>query len=169
MDSKFWDFALAVYGTQGVEPECLALQDKFGIDVNLLLLCAYLGAVRGVTLTANDIAAAHAEVTSWHEDIVKPLRAARRRLKIVALPDARAAEAAAKLRTRVKAVELDSEYVEQLLLERWAEAGLASRPRGKRRDAVAANIAALFKAHAVSEPLAAVTHLVEAALGQATS
>ena len=167
MGSKFWGFSLAVYGAEAVEPECLSLQDRFGLDINLLLLCAFVGAVHGVTLTADDIAAARAEAASWHDDIVKPLRAARRRLKTVALSEARIAEAAAQLRTRVKAAELESEYVEQLLLERWAEARLAAWPRGESRDAVVANVAALFKSYAVTEPLAAVTHVVEAALAQA--
>ena len=72
MGSGFWDFSLAVYGAEAVAPECLSLQDKFGIDVNLLLLCAYVGAVRGVTLTVGDIVAARAEVATGHKDIVKP-------------------------------------------------------------------------------------------------
>jgi uncharacterized protein (TIGR02444 family) len=167
MGSKFWGFSLAVYGAEAVEPECLSLQDRFGLDINLLLLCAFVGAVHGVTLTADDIAAARAEAASWHDDIVKPLRAARRCLKTVALSEARIAEAAAQLRTRVKAAELESEYVEQLLLERWAEARLAAWPRRESRDAIVANVAVLFKSYAVTEPLAAVTHLVEAALAQA--
>ena len=166
MASKFWGFSLAVYGAQGVEPECLSLQDKFDLDINQLLLCAFVGAMHGVALTADDIAAARSEVGAWHDDIVKPLRAARRRLKAIELPSERIADAAAQLRTRVKAAELESEYVEQLLLERWAEARLASRPRGAPREAVAANIAALFKSYAVTESPAAVTHLVEAALTQ---
>jgi len=169
MGSQFWDFSLAAYGAEAVEPECLALQESFGVDVNLLLLCAFVGAVRGVALTSDDIAAARAEVTSWHEDIVTPLRAARRRLKAIALPDAQIADAAAQLRKRVKAAELDSEYVEQLLLERWAELRLASRPRGEPREAIAANVAALFKIYGVPEAQGAAARLVEAALARSSS
>jgi uncharacterized protein (TIGR02444 family) len=169
MSSKFWGFSLAVYGAQGVEPECLSLQDRYGLDINLLLLCAYLGAMRGVTLSAADIAAVRAEVASWHADIVRPLRAARRRLKTIELPDARIAEAAAQLRSRVKAAELETEYIEQVLLEHWAEARIASWPRGERRDAVAANIQTLFASYGTTETLAAVTHLVDAALTRAKS
>ena len=166
MSSKFWGFSLAVYGAEAVEPECLALQDRFGVDINLLLLCAFLGAVRGITLTADDVAAARAEVASWHDDIVRSLRAARRRLKTVTLPDARIAEAAAQLRTRVKAAELESEYIEQLLLERWAETRFGASPRGDSREAVAANVALLFRSYAITEPPAAAAHLVDAALAQ---
>ncbi len=42
----FWDFSLAIYRQPGVPEECLALQERLGADVNLLLLCAYLGAKR---------------------------------------------------------------------------------------------------------------------------
>ncbi|HTT47658.1 MAG TPA: TIGR02444 family protein [Pseudolabrys sp.] len=166
MGSKFWGFSLAVYSAEAVERECLVLQDQFGLDINLLLLCAFLGAVRGVTLTADDIVSACAEVASWHDDIVRPLRAARRRLKTVELPDARLTEAAAQLRTRVKAAELESEYVEQLMLERWADVRLAARPRGEPRDAAAANLQILLKSYGATEPLDAVTHLLAAALAR---
>jgi uncharacterized protein (TIGR02444 family) len=167
MGSKFWGFSLAVYGAEAVEPECLRLQDQFGLDINVLLLCAFIGAVRGITLTAGDIAAVRAEAAAWHDDIVKSLRAARRRLKTIELPDARIADAAAQLRDRVKAAELESEYVEQLMLERWAETRLAARPRGAPDDAIIANVEALLASYAVTEPRAAVAHLVEAALAQA--
>ncbi len=41
MGSQFWGFSLAVYGADAVEPECLTMQDEFGLDVNLILLCAF--------------------------------------------------------------------------------------------------------------------------------
>ena len=60
MASPFWDFSVAVYGASAVEGECLTLQDQFGIDVNLILLCAFVGAAHGVALTPDDIASARA-------------------------------------------------------------------------------------------------------------
>ena len=71
MSSPFWNFSLAVYGASAVQDECLHLQDQFGLDVNLVLLCAFLGAVHGAALTSDDIAAARQETGPWHEDIVK--------------------------------------------------------------------------------------------------
>ena len=47
MDSPFWLFSRSIYGTPGVQRECLELQDSFGIDINLLLFCAFVGAVHG--------------------------------------------------------------------------------------------------------------------------
>src|SRR5262249_21580143 len=149
MSSPFWDFSVAVYGADGVEGECLALQDQFGVDVNLLLFCAFIGAVRGIALTADDIASARQEAGEWHKDIVGPLRAARRRLKTIELHDPDAAKAAAKLRTHVKASELESERIEQALLERWAGARFAGRPRDKVRDTVSGNLQALLSAYGI--------------------
>ena len=87
MGSPFWNFSLAVYGANAVQHECLDLQDRFGLDVNLILLCAFLGAVHGVALTPDDIAAARETVRQWQEQVVRPLRAARRNLKSVELQD----------------------------------------------------------------------------------
>ena len=170
MGSPFWNFSLAVYGVSAVQDECLDLQDQFGLDVNLVLLCAFLGAVHGVALTSEDIASARQEVRHWHEQIVCTLRAARRNLKTIELKDAEAAKAAAQLRSQVKAAELESERIEQAMLEQWAAARLAAWPRGNARDAVPANLQALLAAYGIGpERLIAahaMKHLIAAALGR---
>ena len=167
MGSPFWNFSIAVYGASAVQDECLSLQDQFGLDVNLVLLCAFLGAVHGVTLTSDDIASVRQEVGQWHEQIVRPLRAVRRHLKTINLQDADAASAA-NLRRQVKAAELESERIEQILLERWADTRLAAWPRGKLRVAVVANLQALLAAYGIGpERLVAaqtMQHLIAAAL-----
>src|SRR5262249_42075954 len=110
-DSAFWNFSVAVYGASGVEAECLALQDQFGLDINLVLFCAFVGAAHGVALTADDIAAARQEVGAWHQDVIKALRTARRGLKTIELRHADAIRAAAELRAWVKTSELEAERV----------------------------------------------------------
>jgi uncharacterized protein (TIGR02444 family) len=168
MGSPFWNFSLAVYRARAVQNECLDLQDQFGLDVNLLMLCAYLGAGHGVALTSDDIASARQEADQWNEDIVKPLRAARRNLKTIELPDPHAAQAAMQLRAQVKVAELESERIEQMMLEQWANARLAAWPHGKFRDAVVANLQALLAASGIGpERLVAaqaMQHLIAAAL-----
>lgn len=167
MGSPFWDFSLAVYGAGAVQHECLKLQDEFGLDVNLILLCAYLGAVHGVALTADDIAAARQEVQQWQEQIVRPLRAARRNFKTAALADTEDT-AAAQLRAQVKAAELESERIEQMMLDRWAEARLANWPHGKASNAVSANLRALFAASGIDhERFADAKNIIAAAVGRA--
>ncbi|MGH6684484.1 MAG: TIGR02444 family protein [Pseudolabrys sp.] len=167
MDSPFWDFSVAVYGAHGVQDECLTLQDQFGIDVNLLLFCAFAGAVHGAALTADDIVSARREVDAWHKDIVGRLRAVRRRLKTIELHDA-IAKAVADLRNQVKAAELESERIEQVMLQQWAAARLATRPRGNKGDIVLANLQALLAGYSLGpdRPAAAdiMKNLIAAAL-----
>jgi len=168
MGSPFWNFSIAIYGANAVQDECLSLQDQFGLDVNLVLLCAFLGAVHGVTLTSDDIASVRQEVGQWHKQIVRPLRAARHHLKTIELRDANAVKAAAQLRAQVKAAELESERIEQMMLEQWANARLAAWPRGKLRDAVVANLQALLAAYGIGPgrliAAHAMKHLIAAAL-----
>src|SRR5215470_13785165 len=81
MESPLWRFSLAVYRGAGVQEECLDVQERFGIDVNLLMLCAYAGAVEGAVLSASDIADALEASGAWHGNVVKELRQVRRTLK----------------------------------------------------------------------------------------
>ena len=115
--NPFWMFSLAVYESPGVAAECLALQDKLGIDVNMLLFCAYLGAVERTILSSDQINDIQHVIQEWHEGVVRPLRAARRHLKIF---DEQAHDAKiAALRIAAKTAELESERVEQCLLWSW--------------------------------------------------
>jgi uncharacterized protein (TIGR02444 family) len=171
MSSPFWDFSIAVYGADSVADECLALQDQFGLDVNLLLLCAFVGVRHGVALTADDIASARAEVEPWHKGIVSTLRDARRALKPVGALETDAGKAAAELRTRVKAAELESERIEQAMLEQWAGMRLASRPRSEPATTVPANLQTLLSAYGIGPErvtsAVALRHLIAAALARA--
>ncbi len=108
-DTPFWDFSLGVYARSGVAPACLALQDRHGLDVNLLLFCCWAGRC-GRALTAGDLKALRAAARPWHEGVVRPLRQARRWLKGQANASAQA------LRRDIKAQELEAERIEQHLL-----------------------------------------------------
>lgn len=119
----FWAFSLSVYRQSGVPDECLAVQNSLGADVNLLLLCAYLGARHGALTSGDDIEAVVAASTAWHVDVVRNLRAARQALK----PweegcDPHLQDSARVLRSAVKKLELDSERIEHDLLANWASA-----------------------------------------------
>ena len=80
LDTPLWAFSLAVYAGDGVADECLELQERLNLDVNLLLFAAFVGAVEGVQLEARDIAAADTAVAGWHGEIVRVLRRTRRAL-----------------------------------------------------------------------------------------
>jgi uncharacterized protein (TIGR02444 family) len=137
----------------------------------LLLLCTFVGARQGVALTADDIASMRAEVEPWHKGIVSTLRDARRALKPVGSLDTDAGKAAAELRTRVKAAELESERIEQAMLEQWAGLRLASHPRSEPPTAVPANLQTLLAAYGIGPERVtaadALRHLIAAALARA--
>jgi len=139
---EFWDFSLAVYRRAGVAPACLALQERYGTDVNLLFFCCWLAASGRGALEGEALARAAAAVEPWHREIVRGLRAVRVRLRDGAslLPEAADAgllAGAAELRKKVGAVELEAEHIEQLLL-----AGLAPPVRAEAAAASPAGHAA---------------------------
>lgn len=127
--SDFWRFSLALYGRDGIPSACVALQDAHGLDVNLMLFALWL-ASRGRSVSGADLVAADAAVGSWRREAVIPLRAVRRFLKEA--PAALDEAGVAALRTRVKAVELEAERLQQeaLFALRSVEAwGVAADPR----------------------------------------
>lgn len=102
------DFALRVHRQAGVEQACVLLQDRFGVDVNVLLFAARVG-VAG-QLTTDTLTAASARVAQWHAEIVRPLRAVRRRLKSGPAPAP--SPDTTELREQLKALEIRSELIE---------------------------------------------------------
>ena len=110
--NPFWDFSLDVYGHAGVATACLALQDRHGADVNLMLFCLWAGS-RGYAVTAAELTRLMTVTRPWQQDVIAPLRAVRRHLKAV---EAAPESAAGQLRARIKAAELAAEEVEQQML-----------------------------------------------------
>ena len=80
-DNAFWRFSLAVYAADGVAGECLDLQARHGIDVNLLLFVVWLGASRRRTMNSSDVERASNRIRQWHDETVRPLRSVRVALK----------------------------------------------------------------------------------------
>ncbi|MDH3597958.1 MAG: TIGR02444 family protein [Rhodospirillales bacterium] len=135
-DTSFWDYSLAVYARPAVAEACLALQDRRGLDVNLLLFCCWAGD-RGQGLATDDIAGLVDAVGAWHEQVVVALRGARRWLKT---QDTAPSEPAETLRRAIKAEELEAERLEQLIL-----AGMVPVVEGQGDPALAAaNLGAYF-------------------------
>ena len=137
-DSPFWRFSLRFYARAKVSAACLALQDEAGVDVNLLLFLLFL-AEHQREVNAADIGEIDAAVAAWRDGVVKPLRALRRMLKtgIGEISNT----VSETFRGQIKRLELESEHIEQSVLERFhADAlGVVSPSR---MVAAAANIAA---------------------------
>jgi uncharacterized protein (TIGR02444 family) len=106
----FRRFTLDVYRSEGVSPATLLLQDRSGVDVNVLLLAAFVGAARGLSFTSRDCETVGSRTRPWQNEVVGPLRALRLRLKNGPPPAPSAATA--ELRDRVKSLELDAEMIE---------------------------------------------------------
>lgn len=144
-DHPFWDFSLAVYMTDGVAPACLEIQERLHVDVNVIMFCLWTGTSGRGVMTAAEIAALRRAVDTWHETVVKGLRAIRQRMK-GGMPPA-PLELSDKLRRRIAKIEVDCEHLEQLMLvaavDRPAVAGMDAETLA--RDA-AANVVAYWKA-----------------------
>lgn len=111
--------ALALYGREGVSGACLLLQQRTGLDVNVLLMAAWMGARRKRRLGTAEVARARALVADWHAEIVKPLRAIRQRLKSGPAPAP--SEQTKQLRAKVQAIEISAELIELAQLQSLAD------------------------------------------------
>jgi len=141
--SPFWRFSLQLYRRPGVADACIALQEEAGADVNLLLFLLWHAAQRRA-LSVEEVAGLEAKVAAWRERAVIPLRAIRRTLKSPqALVEAGDAEA---FRTRIKAVELEAERLQQEAMYGL----LRATPLGQVAPSVAEAARANVGAYAVS-------------------
>ncbi len=161
--SPFWRFSLGFYRQPGVADACIALQETSGVDVNLLLFLLWQAASRRQISTA-EVAALEARIGGWREATVIPLRGVRRALKSPpALVEGGAAEA---FRTRIKAVELEAERLQQEAMYELARSAPLGVVAASSEDAARANVAAYetmlsvsFSRPAVATLLAAFTKL----------
>ena len=129
---SFWDYSLETYSRAGVAPACLRLQDRLGADVNLILFGCWIASCGGGRMIGGDWMALSALTDDWRTQVVEPLRAIRRHLKVNP-----AAGIAPSLRTEVIRLELEAEHAEQLILEsqfQWS-ADTAKPEDAKRADA----------------------------------
>jgi uncharacterized protein (TIGR02444 family) len=141
-DHAFWKFSIAVYAAPGVAAECLALQERYGLDVNVLLFCAWLGS-RKIGLTADELASVEAVVKAWHDSVVRPLRSVRQYLK--GMPEAE------RLRGRVKAEELDAEKSEQAMLFAYAQRHWVHDGDGEIPSTITSNLKLFLQANGHKE------------------
>jgi uncharacterized protein (TIGR02444 family) len=137
--SPFWRFSLQFYRRLGVAEACITLQEESGVDVNLLLFLLW-HATQKRRLAAAEIGALEQKIAAWREQTVVPLRAIRRALKAPpALVEAGTAEA---FRTRIKAVELEAERLQQEAMYDLVRTGLLGAEAPSVAQAAQANVTA---------------------------
>ena len=130
--SPFWRFSVKFYAVPGVADACIALQDQAKVDVNILFFLLW-NATEKRALNAENVAEVERTIGGWREMAVVPIREVRRALKTP--PPVMAADAAESLRTRVKAVELEAERLQQEALYALAQSGRLGRPAPSPADA----------------------------------
>jgi uncharacterized protein (TIGR02444 family) len=141
-----------------VSDACIALQDDCGIDVNLLLFLFWL-ASDDRQLSTEDVELLDDNVRDWRNLTIVPIRDARRKLKGAATLVAPAKQEA--FRTKVKAIELDAERLQQEALYEFTQSG----PLGveaPRSVAGRANVMAYEQVLGLSFPKQAIDVLIAA-------
>jgi uncharacterized protein (TIGR02444 family) len=156
--SPFWTFSLGYYRGAGVSEACLELQDNCGVDVNVVLFLLWMASQKR-QVGADAVKRLADKVRPWQIDVIGPIRTLRRRLKSDApLLDKGSAEL---FRTKIKAVELESERLQQEAMYALAS-GTASESASSAATAARASIAAYQQALGRTLTPAAVDTLIGA-------
>ena len=166
--ASFWNFSVGTYRRPGVADACLSLQDRYGLDVNVLLYCCWFGCTRGC-LTEAALAAVLAFSQPWADQVVRPLRSARRWMKSAGCRrDEVSTPACLSLRDRIKAAELEAEHLQQQTLAALTEPAPGDPlPSAEQISHTASNLRRYLDHHGVSldrASLLELAHIVTAAV-----
>jgi uncharacterized protein (TIGR02444 family) len=155
--TPLWRFSLYFYRQTGVAEACIELQDRCGVDVNLLLFLLWLAANQR-RVSAAQVKEIDEKIRDWRNITVIPLRSLRRTLKVKApLVTPGRAEA---LRTKIKAVELEAERLQQEALYDYAQANVLGAQAAP-VDAARSNLIGYQSMLALYFPKAACDQLLE--------
>lgn len=132
-EASFLSISRQLYKLAEVERETLFLQDRYGLNVNILLFCLWHGKAAHDALSPAFFEQVMAALEQWHETVVLPIRRVRRQLKILnttwITPDERES-----LRGRVLVAEIAVEEGEQKIIWRvFAQDGKATTSALERR------------------------------------
>lgn len=122
-----WNWAVATYAQPDVSAQCLRLQDEHGQCVPLLLWAAWRG--RHGTPPADTLCEHAAQIAhAWHDAVLVPLRATRRRLRepVTGMEDASRLD----VREKLKKLELEAERALLRALATLADESPAAPPAG---------------------------------------
>ena len=123
--SPFWQFSVKFYAVPGVASACIELQDQAKVDVNILFFLLW-NATQGRTFKKADVAEIERLIGAWRDMAVVPIRNVRRALK--SPPPIMPPETAEGFRTRIKAVELEAERLQQEALYKLAQTSRLGQP-----------------------------------------
>jgi len=149
-EAALWHFSLEFYSCPGVSEALIALQDRAGRDVNLVLFALWLGVSGRGRVTNEELENADRIVRPIRAEIVEPLRALRRKLRSDPDTDIQ------RLREGVKALELAAERIVQRRLARIAGSPVSDADPASRVEAAYANLALYLGSGMAGSPEAAI-------------
>lgn len=121
------------------------MQDRFGVDVNLLLFCVYVGVKHSLILSERDISQIYALIEPWQKNVVLPFRTIRKTMKLMRTHFGEHLSVTIEtLRTKIKTLEIESEHIEQTMLSDWLALRASEVPSEQNPDAVGLNIRRLL-------------------------
>ena len=135
--SPFWRFSLGFYREPAVADACIRLQDEAGVDVNILFYLLWHAALER-RLTGAEVAEIEQRIAPWRDQVVAPLRAIRRAIKVP--PPVIAPGTAEAYRTKVKGLELEAERLQQEALYDLAQSSRFGESASSPEEAARANI-----------------------------
>lgn len=134
---SLWMFTLDRYAEPGVQRAAMALQEKLDADVNLLFYCAWYAASGRGRLDKEEIERAEMQVARWRDEVTVPLRRLRNYIK--ADPALKSLEGAVEVREKILGAEIESEHVNQILIESMSRPPAYSSD-GTQRDTAEHNL-----------------------------
>lgn len=150
LSQNFWEFSLNLYSSSEISAACLDLQNQYGIDVNLLLLCCWSGACVG-ELSEESLSQALTYSKQWREQVVSPLRQTRRWMKSNMPIDQSQQIGFLEVRDEIKAVELRAEKHQQSVLEKIVMSQSKSGAGVSPEKAIRGNVLKLIKQMKVAD------------------
>lgn len=161
LDNPFWHFCVDFYAKPQVADACLELQNRGGVDVNVLLFGIWLGSAFAHPLSAEEIGQIAQTTEPWNASVVRPLRELRTHLK----PRAQHDMAVSQLRQQVKDSELFAEKLQCAHLFALHAKFHVTRTNGDRLTAVEKNLTSVVtrfcqNAHSLHAPMQALLNAI---------
>ena len=140
--NPLWHFSKNIYRKERVSETLLHLQDKFSIDVNMILFIAWLASINR-SLTPSDIQDAQKLVSLWRTKVIIPIRNIRRSVRKFSDTE--------PLYEDVKKLEIATEKEElKILYDNYTELS-SEKKSGQKLDLLESNLHALNEIHFFDE------------------
>jgi uncharacterized protein (TIGR02444 family) len=142
--NEFWDFATRLYARGDTKRACLELQDRYGLDVNVVLFCCWVASSGRGAFRSGELEHALGCVAEWREQVTEVLRTLRNGLKDGMAPAPK--PLSDDLRRVIVESELHAEHVEVLMLHQSMErAGTGTFDRVQQLEDSTANLLRYLK------------------------